>query len=83
MQVIADLIEDLGFSCVSLVASDDEMYSGQGINLLRAEAIERGTFCFASQERFSLDDPISVASVVKRLAIETEAKVIILYAMVQ
>ena len=80
---IADLIEDLGFTYLSLVAGDDDAYSGHGFNLLRAQAIERGTFCFASQERFSLDDPLSVVSAVERSTVDPRAKAIVLFATVQ
>lgn len=51
---IADILEHFQWRYVTLLAGDDEFYSGQGFELLRAEALQRGTFCLSIATRFSV-----------------------------
>ncbi|XP_065187723.1 taste receptor type 1 member 1-like [Sycon ciliatum] len=83
VEAIADLIEHFQWTYVSLVAAEDHVYSGQGYDLLLAEASRRGTFCFDVQARFNKGaefraDLERMVSVLKR----SRARVVILFAPV-
>ena len=50
---IADLVEHFGWDYISLVAAEDDEYSGRGFELFRSEATNRQTFCLDVTLRFS------------------------------
>ena len=80
VHAIADLIEDFGFTYVSLVVGSDNDYSGQGFHLLRRESLHRGTFCLAVHQPFSADNELSIVQVVRAIENERNAKAVIVFA---
>ncbi|XP_065189120.1 metabotropic glutamate receptor 3-like [Sycon ciliatum] len=80
-EAIADLIEHFGWTFVSLIAAEDDAYSGQGFDLIVSEANRRHTFCFEIAVRFNKrpgfrDQLVSTVASLK----QSSSRVVILYA---
>eukprot|EP00117_Sycon_ciliatum_P022428 scpid20048/ scgid19352/ Metabotropic glutamate receptor 1 len=80
---IASLVEYFNWTFVSLVAAEDDEYSGRGYELLRSEVIARQTFCLDVSERFTgrSSSLARTRLLAKRLS-RSRARVIIVYAPV-
>ncbi|XP_065185599.1 extracellular calcium-sensing receptor-like [Sycon ciliatum] len=80
-EAIADLIEHFGWTFVSLIAAEDDAYSGQGFDLIVSEANRRQTFCLEISARFNKrpgfrDQLVSTVATLK----QSSSRVVILYA---
>lgn len=76
---MADLIEHFGWDFVSLVAAEDDEYSGRGYELLRAEATNRQTFCWDISARFSARASNATLSLARQIR-RSQARAVIIYA---
>ncbi|XP_065180802.1 extracellular calcium-sensing receptor-like [Sycon ciliatum] len=80
VEAIVDLITELGATYVALIAGADQLYSGQGYNLIRDRSRRDGKFCFAMQQRISAEDPESLEEAAVAIRNSPDARVIIIFA---
>ncbi|XP_065176015.1 metabotropic glutamate receptor 6-like [Sycon ciliatum] len=83
---IADLVEEFGWRYVSLFAGNDDVYSGNGFELIHSESRRRGTFCLAMAQRFSVETTFGEDQLrddIRLLKQEQRARVVILFASKQ